>query len=98
MRLAALFTPIAPALYTQIWKDVCAARSVPFDSGLVEFTLRELHGKTRIPLLPCHPRDLLGMALDRIAYLGSGQLDDTAIRWAWENYFLHKGAREFEGA
>jgi hypothetical protein len=92
------FTPIDPALYTQIWKDVCAERSVPFDSGLVEFTLRELHGKTRIPLLPCHPRDLLGMALDRIAYLSSGQLDDAAIRWAWESYFLHKGAHEFEGA
>ena len=92
------FTPIAPALYTQIWRDVCAERSVAFDSRLVDFTIRELHGKTRIPMLPSHPRDLLGMALDRIAYLGAGALDEDAVRWAWENYFLHKGVDEFKDA
>jgi len=92
------FTPISPALYEQIWKDVCTERSVAFDPRLVEFVIRELHGKTRIPMLPCHPRDLLGMALDRVAYLGAGQLDQDAIRWGWESYFLHKGADEFEGA
>jgi len=49
-------------------------------------------------MLPCHPRDLLGMALDRIAYLGAGALDEDAVRWAWENYFLHKGVDEFKDA
>jgi len=92
------FTPIAPSLYTQIWRDVCAERSVAYDAQLVEFAIRELHGKTRIPMLPCHPRDLIGMALDRVAYAGTGRLDRDAIRWAWESYFLHKGAHEFEGA
>lgn len=92
------FTPVAPALYKQIWRDVCAERAVAYDPQLVEFTIRELHGKTRIPMLPCHPRDLIGMALDRVGYTGTGQLDRDAIRWAWESYFLHKGAHEFEGA
>jgi hypothetical protein len=92
------FVPIPAPLYTQIWKGVCAERSVPFDPRVVEFTIRELHGKSGIPMLPCHPRDLLGMALDRIAYTGAGALDDDAVRWAWDCYFLHKGANEFKDA
>jgi len=92
------FKPIPAPLYTQIWKDVCAERQVAFDPKLVEFVIRELHGKTTIPMLPCHPRDLLGMALDRIAYMGAGALDENAVRWAWESYFLHKGADEFKDA
>jgi len=92
------FTPIAPSLYTQIWKDVCAERGVAFDPQLVEFVIRELHGKTGIPMLPCHPRDLLGMALDRIGYVGAGALDAEALRWAWDSYFLHRGENEFKQA
>ena len=92
------FTPIPPPLYTRIWQGVCAERSIAFDARLVEFTIRELHGKTGIPMLPCHPRDLLGMALDRIAYAGCGALDEDAVRWAWNSYFLHKGANEFKDA
>jgi hypothetical protein len=92
------FTPIPAPLYTQIWKDVCAERSVAFDPKLVEFTITELHGKTGIPMLPCHPRDLVSMALDRIGYMGAGKLDADAVRWAWESYFLHKGANEFKVA
>lgn len=89
------FKPIPGPLYTRIWRDVCAERGVAFDPKLVEFTIRELHGRSDVPMLPCHPRDLLGMALDRIAYLGAGALDEDAVRWAWDSYFLHKGANEF---
>jgi hypothetical protein len=92
------FMPIAPHLYARIWRDLCAERGIAFDPKLVEFTVRELHGKTGIPMLPCHPRDLLGMALDHIAYTGTGSLDEAAVRWAWDSYFLHKGANEFKDA
>ena len=90
------FTPVPAALYARIWKDVCSERGVKFDPQLVEFVIRELHGKTTIPMLPCHPRDLLGMALDRIAYLGAGTLDEAALQWAWDSYFLHRGEDEFK--
>jgi len=89
------FTPIKVQEYRRIWQGVCAERSVPFDPHLVDFAINELHRRQGIPLLPCHPRDLVGMALDRIAYLGETKLDETAIRWAWESYFLHKGSSEF---
>ena len=48
-----------------------------------------------MPLLPCHPRDLLGMAVDRSTYLGRGRLDKETLRWAWDNYFLHQDEGEF---
>ena len=92
------FTPIAAALYTRIWRDVCTERSIAFDPRLVEFAINELHGKRGIPMLPCHPRDLLGMALDRLAYMGAGTLDETALLWAWDSYFLHRGANEYRDA
>jgi hypothetical protein len=51
-----------------------------------------LHGPARTPLLPCHPRDLIGMAIDRLEYLGEhAQLSPDALRWAWQNYFVNDG-------
>jgi hypothetical protein len=42
-----------------------------------------------VPLLPCHPRDLIDMALDYAAYLGEADaLSPAMLRWAWQNYFL----------
>jgi hypothetical protein len=90
------FTPIQPDPYRRIWRGVCAERAIAFDPGLVDYAIDELHRKSRVPLLPCHPRDLLGMALDRIAYLQAGELDETSLRWAWDSYFLHKGVKEFK--
>lgn len=92
------FLPICERDYARIWQGVCAERSMVFDPKLVEFTIRELHRKSGIPLLPCHPRDLLSMALDRIAYLGAGELDEVTVRWAWDGYFLHRGSDEFKGS
>ena len=90
------FTPIEPRHYRQIWQHVCAERGVAFNPEHVDFVINDLHGNSRIPMLPCHPRDLLGMALDRIAYRGGGEVDEDALRWAWGSYFLHQGASEFE--
>ena len=92
------FLPIPAEQYERIWRDVCAERAVDFDPRLVRYVIDELHRTSGIPLLPCHPRDLLWMALDRIAYLGDGKLDEAAIRWAWGSYFLHKGADEYRDA
>ena len=87
--------PILPEEYKQIWQRVCAERDVGYDGGLVDYVIEQLHRRRQVPLLPCHPRDLVGMALDRAAYLGRGRLDTDALRWAWDNYFLHKDLNEF---
>jgi len=87
--------PIQPDEYRLIWQRACAERGASYDGGLVDYVIEQLHKRRHIPLLPCHPRDLLGMALDRAAYLGRGRLDTDALRWAWDCYFLHRELNEF---
>jgi hypothetical protein len=83
------FKPASPEQYKTIWKELCRERGVYCDPGVLDFAIHELHGKSGIPLLPCHPRDLLGMALDRIAYAGgAGDIDTDTLSWAWDNYFV----------
>jgi hypothetical protein len=44
-------------------------------------------------LLPCHPRDLLELALEQSRFLGNGyQLAKAQLDWAWHNYFVQLDA------
>ena len=87
--------PIQPDEYRQIWQRACTERAATYDGGLVDYVIEQLHKRRHVPLLPCHPRDLVGMALDRAAYLGRGRLETDALRWAWDCYFLHRELNEF---
>ena len=75
--------------YEEIWRQVCREKGISFDRELLSFVLQNLHGRHGVPLLPCHPRDLLGFALDQCFYEGKPN-DLTAERmlWAWNNYFI----------
>jgi hypothetical protein len=86
--------PIEPDEYRQIWQRVCAERGTGYDGGMVDYVIEQLHRRRHVPLLPCHPRDLLGMALDRVTYLGRSRVDTDALRWAWDCYFLHRDMNE----
>lgn len=88
--------PIRSDEYKQIWQRVCVERGISYDGGLADYAVEQLHRRRRVPLLPCHPRDLLGMALDRANYLSRNRLDTETLRWAWDNYFLHTDDDEFE--
>jgi len=81
------FNAVPVDQYKKIWADYCERRDVEYDSNVVDYVIHELYAKHGMPLLPCHPRDLLGMALDYIAYHGQGSVDAETLRWAWENYF-----------
>ena len=89
------FMAVEPGQYKQIWQRVCAEHSIAYDGGLVDYVIEQLHRRSHVPLLPCHPRDLLGMAVDRTTYLGRPRLDKETLRWAWDNYFLHQDEGEF---
>jgi hypothetical protein len=84
------FTPIEPEQYHGIWMKVCEERHTAYLPAVVDHVIHHLHARSGVPLLPCHPRDLVDMALDRSAYLGLSRaaLDTTALDWAWQNYFL----------
>lgn len=74
--------------YMAIWRQECERRSVDYNPDLVRYVIDELHGRHRIPLLPCHPRDLIELALDRGRYIGERELTPEAMRWAWGSYFV----------
>jgi len=77
--------------YSRIWQQVCAEKGITFDSRVLNFVLKQLHARHGIGLRPCHPRDLLGMAQDRVCYLGGNgaSLDEASLSWAWDSYFVN---------
>jgi hypothetical protein len=86
------FQPLTAAQYHAIWQRVCEDSDVAYEFAICQFMIDALHGPAGTPLLPCHPRDLIGMAIDRLEYLGEQtQLNPDALRWAWENYFVQRG-------
>ncbi|MBT8143830.1 MAG: AAA family ATPase [Gammaproteobacteria bacterium] len=83
------FKSLSPELYSQIWNDVCREFHATCEPDVLDFVIRQLHTTHGVPLLPCHPRDLLGMAVDHALYSGeSRRITKTHMQWAWDNYFV----------
>lgn len=83
------FSPLSVEGYTEIWNDNCREFQVVCEPRVLDYVLHELHAHCGIPLLPCHPRDLLGMAVDYAIYAnGSTEITEEHMRWAWSNYFV----------
>ncbi len=75
--------------YERIWRQEVEKLGMPFDPLLLRYVIEGLHQPEKVPLAPCHPRDLLGMARDRQHYQGgSGPLTPQELEWAWHNYFV----------
>ena len=83
------FDALTAEQYHAIWRGVCEENDVAYDPRVCQFTIDALHGKSNTPMLPCHPRDLIGMAIDRMEYLDrDGELHADLLQWAWDNYFV----------
>lgn len=82
------FRESTQAEYESIWQQSCEQLGIDFDPACLTFVTGKLYTKQHIPLLPCHPRDLLQLAMDFRRYRGGGPIDYEALRWAWQNYFL----------
>jgi predicted ATPase with chaperone activity len=83
------FPHLRPEEYTKVWNQYCAQNDVSCAHGVLDFVFAELYGKDPRPLLPCHPRDLLSIAVDRAAYQGDGrQVTSEHLAWAWNSYFV----------
>ncbi len=81
--------------YQLIWQRVCETNGIPYERALCQFVIKALYAPSGTPLLPCHPRDLIGMGLDRAIYLGEGEsLSTHVLGWAWDNYFVTDDANE----
>jgi len=74
--------------YLRIWSQECERLRVTCSRELVQFVMRELHDGQGVPKLACHPRDLIGMALDYSRYSGEPDtLTQAGLVLAWDNYF-----------
>jgi predicted ATPase with chaperone activity len=83
------FTPMSPEAYERLWRDTCVEFEVDFDPDVLQFVINDLHGKRGVSLLPCHPRDLISMAIDHAVYTEKRRyIDIEQMRWAWRNYFV----------
>jgi hypothetical protein len=83
------FGYLKPNEYERIWIQETERLGIAYDPQLLRYVLQELYGAENMPLVPCHPRDLLNMALDRQRYGGgSGALSTQELDWAWHNYFV----------
>lgn len=83
------FDPITESSYRKIWDQELAKHNIEPDEEVVSFVLNELHYKEKVALLPCHPRDLINIALTQAAYLSESQILTTErFTWAWRNYFV----------
>lgn len=77
------------ATYERIWKGVCRKHRIPYDPQHVDYLIAEHYRRDDRPLLPCHPKDLIGIAMDKAKYMGTGnELTEELLDWAWDTYFV----------
>lgn len=75
--------------YSAIWAQVCSGHNIPFEQHVVDYVIDQYHRPTNTDLLPCHPRDLVGSALDYIDFMQlPRQLDTHSIDMAWKTNFV----------
>jgi hypothetical protein len=83
------FRALTVEQYHLIWRRICEINDVRYEADVCQFMIDSLYAPSATALLPCHPRDLIGMALDRVTYLDEQRgLSSDALRWAWDNYFV----------
>ncbi len=83
------FATLEPEQYLLLWQQVCQATGIEDRPEVTCYMMEELYPTQGNTLLPCHPRDLLGLVNDYCRYHGlQPELSTEAIRWAWNNYFV----------
>ncbi|MGZ5055213.1 MAG: hypothetical protein ACXWAT_09770 [Methylobacter sp.] len=82
------FDVLSQKEYEIIWRQVCDKHAVTFDATAFSYIL-ELYRRENRPLLPCQPRDLLGLVMDQCRYEGVTNLVTTErLDSAWNSYFV----------
>jgi len=75
--------------FEAIWRQVCDERGIEFNREILNYLFKEHYQEELVPMLPCHPRDLIGLALDMVRYRDEkAELTPETIRSAWDSYFV----------
>lgn len=95
------FLPIDPQQYRQLWQQQCQHHALAWDDALLQHLLKDLHGAEAVPLLPCHPRDLVGLCRDQINFTQAPpRLTSELLDAVWRSYFVsteEQGGKDHEG-
>ncbi|MDQ5908042.1 MAG: hypothetical protein QG599_133 [Pseudomonadota bacterium] len=85
------FDPLEPDEYERLWRLVCQQMGIVFDADLLHYLLECFYARDQVPLLPCHPRDLLGLIRDHCRYHGQEveQVTLENLAFAWSSYFIY---------
>ncbi|MCZ6709957.1 MAG: AAA family ATPase, partial [Gammaproteobacteria bacterium] len=83
------FPYLTPDQYSEIWRQQCDVRGIVCEEEVLKYAIDGLHRARNVPLLPCHPRDLLGLCIDKAIYADQPRrVTKEILDWAWENYFV----------
>jgi predicted ATPase with chaperone activity len=83
------FAPVNENEYKEIWHLYADQLNVDCPDSLLN-DLFERYRREKRPLLPCHPRDLLGIVSDQCQYHGESSVATTErLQIAWDTYFIN---------
>jgi predicted ATPase with chaperone activity len=83
------FAPVNKEQYIQIWHQYANEFQLDCPDSLLDGIFERYQNEHK-PLLPCHPRDLLGIVRDQCEYEGDIALaTEDRLRTAWETYFIN---------
>ncbi|MGR8980027.1 MAG: AAA family ATPase [Gammaproteobacteria bacterium] len=84
------FSPVDKQQYHGIWHLYANELQLNCPDSILD-ELFKLYQKEKRPLLPCHPRDLLGIVRDQCEYEGDDTREATPerLRIAWDTYFFN---------
>jgi len=83
------FCPISREGYLQLWQAQCAKQGVECSDEVFAYLIDELHVRDGVPLLPCHPRDLVSLCRDQINFMRlPSVLSKDLIASIWASYFV----------
>jgi predicted ATPase with chaperone activity len=84
------FAPVSAQEYQEIWHLYQSEFKINCPDSVYAELLERYNTEQR-PLLPCHPRDLLGLISDQCQYAGDLSREATSARLhqAWDTYFIN---------
>ncbi|MDD1624469.1 MAG: hypothetical protein LUO94_06860 [Methylococcaceae bacterium] len=83
------FAPVNKMQYVEIWHLYARDLHLSCPDSLLDEVFGRYQKENR-PLLPCHPRDLLGIVRDQCEYEGdAGIATSERLRIAWDTYFIN---------
>ncbi|GLP94897.1 AAA family ATPase [Paraferrimonas sedimenticola] len=83
------FQPVSNAEYQQIWHKNCESLQLSCATTTYDYLVGTLHDQSKRPLLPCYPRDLLGIVVDQISYHDlPREVTPNLLQKAWNMNFV----------